>query len=149
MITSLLTSFALGTDSQFFHQRQLQQAHQRLMDDLHWARLQAIQTQQTIKICSLDSHHQCDSHWQHIISIFIDSTPDPNQTPLKEITIPSAIELIDSRNYIHFNQQGMAYGTNQTLTLCSHHTGLKITISMTGNIHSSSTRVTCSKATAG
>lgn len=138
-LIALFARFSLSPNRYFIQSQQLQQAAQSLINSLRWAKLQALQTQRIIQICSLNGTQSCQDSWLNRINIFIDNDGDgqmsDNDILLKTIELPQAIILHGSRNQIRINQRGFAYGYQQTLYVCENQQAQAVTISPVANFH--------------
>ncbi|MFM2477694.1 GspH/FimT family protein [Celerinatantimonas sp. MCCC 1A17872] len=138
-LIALFARFSLSPNSYFIQSQQLQQAAQSLISSLRWAKLQALQTQNFIQICSLSNTQECQDSWINQISIFIDEDGNGELNGedelLKTIELPQAVQINGSRSHIRINNRGFAYGYQQTLYLCENQQARAITVSAVANFH--------------
>ncbi|MFM2483172.1 GspH/FimT family pseudopilin [Celerinatantimonas sp. YJH-8] len=127
-----------------------QQTQQVWVQALRWARLQAMEYGETVKICFLDRRQNCQRQSASQLTIFLDSDNDnhmqSSETLLGVIPIAADTQVQFNRRSIRFDQDGQASGANQTIHMCTAQRSWNIKINMAGQLSSTSIQSGCSLA---
>ena len=108
-IAAILMAIALPNFSSFLVQTRVDNEISQLQRLLLSARNTAINAEQSVTICPLNSSSTCDTNWHNEISVFIDIDRDKVYEPASDERIIVVKGAIDNNDKLQYGQDSIIY----------------------------------------
>ncbi|NQZ24097.1 MAG: type II transport protein [Colwellia sp.] len=108
-IAAILMAIALPNFSSFLVQTRVDNEISQLQRLLLSARNTAINAEQNVTICPLNSSNTCDDNWHNEISVFIDIDRDKVYEPAADERIIIVKGAIDNNDKLQYGQDSIIY----------------------------------------